>query len=266
MAIPLFKIPKKLEEADIQDDSVLPAYQESIKSLNPKVQETLNRYTSIEGQLAHSSPLMQIHLQTPGILPKDTRLATRADLQTALANDETGEFLRGRYTDFGIALFTPNDSYEPNKPIAEKLGEQLKKKIGTDRGLLVPFSALNDSENPGSFYGLTLDISPEILDMKPEDVREVIHDLGSYKWDYTRGEGIACAGLSDGVDWLAGSENLRRSNVIGRVVVVRAAGTREDLEQRLTDYKASQEQARAEYISKLQALRNEMDAELTSAK
>ena len=215
--VQLYKIPEVLEEAEILDDSTLPKYKESLKSMNPRAQATLGKYTVVDEELTHSSPLMQIHLLNSGALPAGTRLVTRQDLQTAIANDETGEFLRGRYTDFGIALRTARDSHAPNKEIAKRLVNQLKERgIALNEGVLIPIYALKDRDDSNEQYGVTLDLN----DFATKDA---IRDLREFKWDYARNEGLACAVLSYR-SWYSDYENLVRSYDYGRVVVVRAVG------------------------------------------
>lgn len=256
MAIPLYKIPEVLEEAEFLDGSILPAYQESLKSMNPRAQQTLGKYAVVDGDLAGSSPLMQIHLLNSGVLPKGTRLATRQDLQTAVANDETGQFMSGRYNDFGIALRSAGDSYEPNTMIAKRLAKQLKERdISFKNGVLIPLAVLKDSDDPNEPYGVTLDFNDNAT-------HDTIRPLGEYIWNWTRDGGLACADLCSR-GWGSNIERLGWSGDSGRVVVVRAAGTpRKILEARLSDYASQHEAARNEYNGKLAALRDKITAEL----
>ncbi len=264
---PLYDTERR-EVAEILDASVLPAYADSLKPLNERARTTLGQFTNVDGELVGSSPLMLIHLANSGALPARVTLATRQQLEKAFQYDKTGEFLAGRYADFGLALRTAGDSHAPNNSIAERLGTQLQKKtgLGNGSGLLIPFSALVDSEDPDSYYGLTLNISQKLLDATPEDVREVIHDLGAYKWNYTRQDGVACAVVGSSWDWYSGDERLGSSNGGGRVVGIRAIGTTPKIfEQELSDYAAQVEQARDTYIEGLKKIRGQINRNLRSA-
>lgn len=75
--VALYEIPEVLESAEILDDSLLGAYNESFSGWNERAKATLGKMNSIGGEFANSSPLMFIRLHNSGILPKDTRLSTR---------------------------------------------------------------------------------------------------------------------------------------------------------------------------------------------
>lgn len=254
--VPLYKIPEALEDAEILDASILPKYNESLKLLSPKAQETLGKFQDIEGQLAHSSPLMLIHLANSGALPKGSRLATRYDLQTAIANDESQSFLRGRYTDFGLALRTAGDTHKPNDALAKKLAKQLKHRgIELNQGVLIPLDALKDQDSQDEPYGLTLDLNDLAI-------KGTIRYLDEFTWNWKRDQGLACAYLDDVRGWYSNYEHLDRADGDGRVVVVRAAGTRADLEQRISDYKTQMEEARKDYLNRLQDLQTKIGKEI----
>ncbi len=201
----------------ILDDSVLDAYNESIKGYNEKARESLGKFSGNNGELAGSSPLMIIQLVNAGLLPQGTRLATRDDLKNAILQD--AGFLRGNYTDFGLVLRTAGDSYQNNDLLAKRLANQLKKRdIALGKGKLIPLDVLSLAEDSNSAYGV-------IIDLK-EEAEKSIKDLADFKWNYTIDEGLACASLYRSRSWDSGSEHLAVSDGLGRVVVVSAEGTK----------------------------------------
>lgn len=211
----------------ILDDSVLEAYNESIKGYNEKARESLGKFSTSNGELTGSSPLMTIQLINAGLLPKETRLASRDDLEYAISKDNS--FLEENYTDFALALRTAGDSYKPNDLLAKKLADQLKQRdITLSRGKLIPLDALFLTEEENSAYGLVIDLKDE--------AESSIRELSDFKWDYIRHEGLACAFLSWNRYWGSNDEHLADSDGLGRVVVVSAEGTaknsgKEDLMQ-----------------------------------
>lgn len=263
----LYEIPKEFEEAEIVDDAVLEKYTLSLLPFNDKAKKVLGRFNSLNGGLTGSGTFMNVHLLNSGVLPEKTRrLAERSDIEKALAFDKEQAFLRGNYTDVGVALRTAGDSYEPNRASAERLASQLNKKgIELGSGLLIPFSALTNEESQDSSYGLMLNIPQRILDLKPEQIREIMHDVSSYKWDYSRNEGLAGASFYCGRAWLSDSELLGSSGDDGRVVVIRAAEgvPQKILGSKFTDYETEFAQKRKQYFSDLKNLKEKIDAELT---
>lgn len=95
--------PKKRKIVETLDDSILESYNESIKSYNnQKARETLGKLNISNRELTGSSTFMQAYLENSGLLPENTRLATRPDLEQAITQNE--QFLKNLYTDFGIAI------------------------------------------------------------------------------------------------------------------------------------------------------------------
>ncbi len=226
--IALYEIPKVLEKVIELDDSILPAYNDSFAGWNERARATLGKMQSAKGALVGSSPLMFVHLANSGVLPEGDRLATRQDLEKAIqfyANANNGKNLTaGIYSDVGLALRAARDNYEisegvkPNDALAKKLTEQLKHKgIPLNKGVLIPFSVLKDSEDKNEYYGLTLDLN-ELA------AKDTIRDLREFNWNWSRNSGLACANRS-GRNWDSDIEGLCRSGDFGRVFVVRAEGT-----------------------------------------
>ncbi len=206
--------------ARILDDSVLPAYKESIKQYNSEeARESLGKFSRSRDELTGSSPLMIIQLVNSGLLPEGTRLATREDLENAISNDD--DFLREYYTDFALALRTAGDSYGPNDLLAKRLAKQLKQRgMALKDGKLIPLNALSLIEDKNSAYGLVADLK--------EGAESSIRELSDYEWDYTRDEGLACAVFYWYRDWYSAGGLLAVSGGLGRVVVVSAEGTQKN--------------------------------------
>ena len=197
----------------ILDDSVLEAYNESIKGYNEKARKSLGRFSKSDGELTGSSPLMLIQLANSRALPKGTRLARREDLEYAKSQDS--DFLIENYTDFGLALRTKGDSYQPNDLPAKRLAEQFKQRnIKLGKGKLISLDALSLVDDENSVYGVVAELK--------EGAENSIRELSDYEWNYTRNEGLACADLLRSRYWLSLVRRLAYSDGIGRVVVVSA--------------------------------------------
>ena len=213
--VKLYEIPKVLETAGILDDSVLDAYNDSIKGFNEKARTTLGKFGKADGELTGSCPFMLVHLANSGLLPAGSRLAIRPDLEKAVSFDS--DFLAGRYTDFGLALRTAGDSHAPNDLLAKRLAKQLEQRnIELGKGKLIYFDALTQTQDNDSAYGLVFDLK--------DNAKDLIRDIADFKWDYTRQEGLACAYLYDGRYWYSDYEHLGVSNSDGRVVPISAEG------------------------------------------
>ncbi len=149
------------------------------------------------------------------MLPQGTRIARREDLEYALSQDN--DFLRENYTDFGLALRTAGDSYEPNDLLAKRLANQLEKRdIALKTGKLIPLDALSLIDEENSEYGVVIDLK--------EESESSIRDLNDFKWDYAREEGLSHADFYWVRGWLWDSDGgrLAGSDGGGRVVVVSA--------------------------------------------
>lgn len=243
------------ESASILDDSILEAYNDSIKGYNLKARKVLGQFGRSElGELTGSSPLMKIDLLNSGLLPEDARLATRSDLESAIS--KAPNFLQGLYCDFGLALWTPGDvNYKPNDLIAKTLAEQLKHKgIELGNGKLIYFSAFDKPvDSKESYYGL-------LLNLKDLSLNELgIRDLADFNWNYQRGEGVACACLDWIGYWNAGDGHLGWSDGDGRVVVVSGEATSQNIfDKYVTKFRQKKDSA----IAKVQEEYAEREASL----
>ncbi len=226
------------ESATILDDSVSGAYNDSIKGFNQTLREYLGKYGQSDGQLTGSSPLMQVHLLNSGILPRDTRIVIRSELETAISRADS--FLSGFYTDFGLALKTAGDSYVANDLPAKILAEDLEKRgIKLGDGKLIPFGVLTTEENTNSAYG-------GVFRLNDIASKNNILDLANFKWNFSRNEGLACAGLGRYRYWDS-SVRLGGSSGLGRVVVVSGEATSQKILGRYsTDYQAERDRKIAE--------------------
>ena len=220
--VQLYQIPEKLEVARVLDDSILPAYTESIQGFNERARQTLGNFESIDNQLAGSNPFMLVHLLNQGLVPGE-RLAERPDLEQAVAYDP--QFVARNWVDFGIALKTPGDSYRKNDLLAGTLAEQLKQRgISLGSGKLIPYNALRNRQHDESAYGLVLDLN---------ETAEAAHirDLSEFRWNYTIGEGMARAYLYGDRVWYYDDVGLDISGSSARVVVVSGEATEKNFDE-----------------------------------
>jgi hypothetical protein len=230
---------KANESASVLDDSVLEGHNESIQKYGPTLRAALGNYSSSNGALTGSNPFMQVHLSDSSLLPGDARFAKRGELETARSRSKG--FLKGAYTDLGLALVTAGDSHIPNDLPAKVLAEQLKQRgINLGKGRLMPLTVLSLQEDGNSNYGAVF-----VLNDKAS--KDNILDLNDFKWDYLRGEGLSCADLVRDRYWNADNRNLERSNGRGRVAVVSGEATsRKILENHLTNFREERDAKIAE--------------------
>ncbi|MEK6844454.1 MAG: hypothetical protein AABX83_03450 [Nanoarchaeota archaeon] len=195
----------------VLDDSVLEAYDESIKSYNSvKAKESLGKFDKSNGQLMGSNLFRLIQLANSGLLPEGTRLARRDDLENAISQNDS--FFRGVYVDFGLALRTAGDSYNPNDLLAKNLSEQLEQRnIKLGRGKLIPPDSLYLVEDGNSAYGVVIDLK--------EEGEKLIRDINDFEWNYTRRQGLSRAILGGSKSWGSLDGDLAYSLSTGRVVV-----------------------------------------------
>jgi hypothetical protein len=216
---------RKAKTIGVLPASVMGPYLDSIKSYNsPKARETLgrgnNKVSIVDDEFAGSSPLIQLQLlyldeKNPGLFPNQTRPSTREDLEEAISQDS--KFLKGKYTDFGLALITAGDTHTPNDYLAKTLAKQLKdREIKLGKGKLIYFSALAKREDSDSAYGLVLDLR----DLSAKELEEHILDLNQFNWDFTRDEGLSSTCLHLYRGWGRYDRCLDYSYSGGRVVGV----------------------------------------------
>lgn len=208
----LDKFPAGDELAKVLDDSVLPAYLDSVKYFNSeRAREVLSQYKTIGGELAGLNPFADVHLQNYGLLPKGERMATWFDLNQINYTDLT--FLRDNLVYFGLELITEEDSYEHNNLLAKTLAAQLKDRgIELGRGKLIPYSALKVVQDPESYYGL-------VFNLNENASKENIIDSWEFPFNYKRREGLSIA-CFEYEDWTAEMEDLTYFNTDSRIVVV----------------------------------------------
>jgi len=199
------------------DDSQLQVYQDSLKDFDEEVAQRLRGLKGVNGFLSYSTPFRLVHLLNSGLLPAGTRLAERHDLEVAIAEDH--KFVAGNWVEFGIALKTPGDSYEPNNVPARVLAKELKKRgIPLGSGKLIPYNVLRNIKNQDSHYGMVLSLSDQLENSS-------VRDLDEFRWNYTRDEGMARACLGRGRIWDYNDRNLDYSYGNARVVVVGGEAT-----------------------------------------
>lgn len=236
--VQLYKIPETLEVARVLDDSVLDAYNDSIRPYNERAKQVLGKFNKSNGELTGSNLFMLVHLQNSGLLPAGARLSTRKDLETALYFDNS--FLRGNYADFGLALRSDKDSHSNNDLLAKRSAEQLKQQgIQLGKGKLIPFSALKLQEDSSSAYGLVFDLN--------DQAKDTITDLNYLKWDYKRDEGLTRAFLGTDGYWGSDGGGLDYSVSSGRVVVVSGEAS----SQNFSEYAKRLQEERDSQVAKI---------------
>ena len=217
------------EIVEVQPASVMEQYIESAKAYNSeKARETLgvgnDRVSVTRDEFAGSSPFINILLanldsDNPGVFPNKQTPVTRDVLERATFYDPA--FLKGHFSDFGLALVTPTDTYKPNNLLAKRLAEQLeKRKIELGTGKLIHFNAFSKPiEHDNSAYGLVLDLKD---DFSKDNLLDsgLIRDLSGFSWDYNRGEGLSRAYFYYDRDWSCNDRVLDYSDSNGRVVGV----------------------------------------------
>ena len=208
--------PKEAKVIGTLDDSILQEYNESIKSYNnEQARKTIGNFQRSNKELIGSSPFMQAYLANSGLLSENLKLATRQDLEEAIAQDE--QFLKHLYTDFGIAIWPKMGTYEPNKLLYNILTKQFQdRNISLGNGKVIYFSGLaKPREHPDSDYGLVLDLK----DIDTNDLKKSIKDVKEFDWDFNKGNGLASAFRGCG-GWDCSDDDLDSSNSDGRVVGV----------------------------------------------
>ena len=228
-----------LPEAHTLDSEILNAYKEGINSYNKRAFDVLNIFQDIQGDLAGSNCFAPLKLRE--FLPEGTRLATMADLERVIEINPDF-FLKGFYSDAGLALRTAGDSYEDNDFLAKDLAKQLEKReITLDSPKVIYFDALDLKESQDSIYGLAYDLNekaalgvniidaPELMnDMRFKTMNEkgtpIIDNKGNRNL-YTRQDGLSRFFLDKGLCVLSFFGYLSDSDDDGRVVVISTEGT-----------------------------------------
>jgi hypothetical protein len=224
------------ESATILDDSVIDAYKESFGIFNPTLREYLEKCWKSENQFVGSSPFIQVHLLNSGILPGDSRLIKRSELEIAILR--ASNFLSGFFTDCGLALRTERDiSFKENDLLAKTLAEDLRRRgINLKNGKLIPFEVLSLEENTESAYGAVFRLNERA------NIDNIL-DLSNFRWTSTRKSGLARA-----FDfWCSNFVYLGNSYASGRIVVVSGETTAKTILSRyLVKYQAVRDRKIAE--------------------
>ena len=230
----IYELPEKITERKILQSSDLDSevWKEFVNTNynSENAKDTLKAFGEEDGELSQSSPFRIAALANMtdnyGVFPNKQKPGNRDDIEYMVK--EQPDYFNGIYADFGLALVTPTDSYEPNKLLAEKLYEQLTQRKITlpGEGLLIPLSILaRPREDNDSAYGLILEINSKL----PTDfVKEHLRNIADYHWDWTRDEGLASAYRDDRY-WDRNDWDLGDSDSVGRVVGVGEADAPKNL-------------------------------------
>ena len=223
-----------LPEAHTLDSEILNAYKEEINSYEKRAFDVLNIFQNRKGDLAGSNCFAPLKFRE--FLPEGTRLATMADLGRAI--EINPDFLKGFYSDAGLALRTAGDSYEDNDFLAKDLAKQLKKrKITLDNPKVIYFDALDLRKSQDSIYGLAYNLNeraalgvniidaPELMNntrfktMNEKGI-PIIDNKGDRNL-YTKQDGLSRFFLDRNLYMLSFFGYLSDSDGDGRVVVVK---------------------------------------------
>lgn len=241
------------ESVSILDDSVLPAYKDFIQQYNAKARVHLGSFASTNlGEITNLSLLVNITLANSGLLPDDSRLSTRPDLEVAISKCpdffyRLGEVFPRLHYGFGLAICPSNFYSSENCLIAKTLTEDLKHKgIKIREGKLIHFSAFDkpmDFEQ--SYHGLLLklkDLSAGELD---------IRDLNDFEWGVSGqgGDGVSCA-FVEGRFWSTFYSKLHAYYGQDRIAVTSGEVTSQDILKR--------------YISNIKKIRDSAIAQVHS--
>jgi len=228
-----------VQVASVLDDSVLEAYNDSIQRYSERTKQVLGKFGSQGVELTGSSPFMLVHLASSGLLPEDARLAERADLEIATIKDD--KFVRGNYVISGLALRTAGDLCSENDLPAKVLAGDLEKRgIELGKGKLIPFGVLRLREDENSVYGA-------VFELNDGADKDNVLDLGQFKWNYKRDDGLSCAGLDRGRGWDSCGRGLAGSGGVGRVVVVSGEATAQKiLDRHLSKFRRERDAKLAE--------------------
>jgi len=264
---------------------VLPAYKEEAEKYirdtpedyRDRVRGSLDVLNeNSEGDLTGSNAFANILLQK--VLPKTLRLATMADIGSALTENSEQEFSRGCYADTGVCFRAKANVSQSTEPLADRLERQLKK-----RNIILPTPqviyslGLSLRRNSNSEFGLVYDLtdSAEIIDA-PELVSNgkfnrfsdkgiPILDVKGKRTSYpTSGSRLSRFGLDDDGNAGSGWGNLLSSNDSGRVVVVDAEGVA-PAEIDTKRYISEIETKANEEVRRVEAIRNRAIAEINKS-
>lgn len=275
-----------LAEAHTLDSQILNAYKEGINSYEGRAFDYLNIFQDRKGDLAGSNCFAPLKLRE--FLPAGTRLATMADL--GRATEINPSFLKGFYSDTGLTLRTPGDSYKENDFLAKDLAKQLKKRKITlktfhcfDSPKAIYFDALDLRKSQNSAYGLAynlnekaelgvniIDASELMNNMKFKTMNEktgipLRHAQGN-RTLYTRQDGLSRFHLYGGSIVFSSDSALANSGDCGRVIVVNEATSPEKLKTDLMDKIYREYQAQIEELNAKRAKAEKVALKIMSRK
>jgi len=211
--VELYEIRKSFETLRILDDSILPEYNDFVKSnyKSEVARKVLMPYGSFKGELTGSNVLGVVCLQNSGLL-KNSRIATWQDLETVTIFNFNANFFKENYIDCGLALRSAGDVYSPNDLLAKNLASQLKAKgIKLGKGKLLNIADLTLREDKNSAYGLALDLKEEA---------KKFADLSQINWVSAKWQGLAMVRLCEDLKWRSCLEKLSCYYDGGRVAIV----------------------------------------------
>jgi phage antirepressor YoqD-like protein len=234
-----------LPEAHTLDSQILDVYQEGINSYEGRAFDVLDIFQDRKGDLAGSNCFAPLKLRE--FLPEGTRLATMADLGRVI--EINPDFLKGFYSDTGLALRTAGDSCENNDFLAKDLAKQLKeRKITLDSPKVIYFDALDLRKSQDSIYGLAYNLNeraapgvniidaPELMnDMRFKTMNEkgipIIDNKGNRNL-YIKQDGLSRFCLDKGLHVLSFFGHLSDSDDDGSVIVVSGEDTSQKIKQK----------------------------------
>ena len=198
----------------------------TILPANPEYLTLSNNFGESDMQLTGSSSEMLVNLVNSGLLPKDTRIATRKDLEKTIKR--VSDFLSEVYVDCGFNLDSRDDEYTINHDYAQVLAEDLKAVgIRLRNAKLIPYNLLTKKFR----------LSEEGKDT----AKGLILDTQDFKWDCEPSDsGLFGAGFEGNGYWGCRDGDLADPYLDGRVVVISGEATsRKFLDEYASKFKAS---------------------------
>src|SRR3989338_3500639 len=161
--------------------------------------------------------------------------ASQADMERTLRAGDILKIKNNYYVDTALVLRSPEDSYEPNNPLAKDLSKQVKERLGKDMKLpvMMPLHSLDLKLDPNNEYGLGFNLREDaqlvyapVLNKKgnfssvnPETGLPVELDDKGTRFLYARQGGLCRLSLGRGLGLDSGWDDLGNSLEAGRVVV-----------------------------------------------
>ena len=161
--------------------------------------------------------------------------ASQVDIERTLRAGDILKIKNNYYVDTALVLRSPEDSYEPNNPLAKDLSKQVKERLGKDMKLpvMMPLHSLDLKLDPNNEYGLGFNLREDaqlvyapVLNKKgnfssvnPETGLPVELDDKGTRFLYARQGGLCRLGLGRDLDLGSDWDDLGLSSEAGRVVV-----------------------------------------------